>query len=264
MEKSMFSAIRKLLCAIAALAILLGAPSPVFAEQDPPLTNEAIISLCKVGLGDDVVVAKIKQAADVNFQLDTKALINLKEQGVSSAVVKAMLKRSTPAQPDSTPPASYPSPSAVVYSLTAGNPRLSTPAGDVVLESTQGSMGRSGYGAFTYMHFDFSGSRSVVRTKDKTLSILVRSRMDPSESNDLQIVKMDADERGKTRSFLIDRGGPFSHTSKFIPSANCVVPFTSKAVSPGTFRLTPSKPLEPGEYGVFNGNISVFDFGVDG
>ena len=258
----MFSAIRKLLCAIVALAILFGVPNPVFADQDPPLTNEAIISLCKVGLGDDVVIAKIKQAADVNFQLDTKALINLKQQGVSSAVVKAMLKRTTPAQPDATPPADYSAQSRVVYASV--NPILSTQAGDVVLEGTRGSMGRSGFGAFTYVHFDFSGFRSMVRTKDKTLSILVRSEMDPSDSNDLQIVKMDADERGKTRSFLIDRGGPFSHTSKFIPSANCVVPFTSKAVSSGTFRLTPSKPLEPGEYGVFKGQIYVFDFGVDG
>jgi hypothetical protein len=264
MEKPMLSATRKLLCAIAALAILLGAPNSVFAVQDPPLTNEAIISLCKVGLGDDVVVAKIKQAAAVTFKLDTKALINLKEQGVSSAVVKAMLERTTPAQPAATSPADYPSQAEVAYSLTAGNPKLSTPAGDVVLERTMGSYGMSGFGAFKYKHLDFPGFRSTVRTKEQALSILVKSEMDPSNSDELTIVKLDVDERGKTRSFLFNHGGTFSRTSKYIPESNCVVPFTSKAVRPGLFRLSPVKPLEPGEYGVFNGHISVFDFGVDG
>jgi hypothetical protein len=51
------------------------------------------LSLVKVGLGDDLVVAKIKSAAAVAFDLSTDGLISLKRGGASSAVIDAMMKR---------------------------------------------------------------------------------------------------------------------------------------------------------------------------
>jgi hypothetical protein len=42
------------------------------------------------------MIAKINQAAAVNFDLSTEALSKLQSSGVDSSVIAAMLKRSTP------------------------------------------------------------------------------------------------------------------------------------------------------------------------
>lgn len=67
-----------------------GGPS---ASKEKPLTNKDVVDLVKLDLGDDVVVAKIRQAPREELDVSTAALGELKQAGVSKAVIQAMIAR---------------------------------------------------------------------------------------------------------------------------------------------------------------------------
>ena len=62
------------------------------------LTNDAVVAMVKAGLGDEVVVGKIRISQN-QFDLSTQALLRLKEDGVSPAVIKAMVETAAPPAP---------------------------------------------------------------------------------------------------------------------------------------------------------------------
>ena len=76
-----------------ALAILCMGIGQAHAE---PLTADSIVALYKVDLGDEAIIAKIKAEGTV-FDLSTDQMIALRQQGVSSAVIAAMLSNKPPA-----------------------------------------------------------------------------------------------------------------------------------------------------------------------
>ena len=57
------------------------------------LTNEAVATMVKAGLGDDVIVGKIR-LSQAQYDLTTNGLLRLKADGVSDAVIKAMIEAS--------------------------------------------------------------------------------------------------------------------------------------------------------------------------
>jgi len=61
--------------------------------REKPLTNEAVLSMLRAELGDELVIAKIQQAPSEALDVSPEALIKLKQQGVSKAVLDAMIKR---------------------------------------------------------------------------------------------------------------------------------------------------------------------------
>jgi hypothetical protein len=76
-----------------ALPAVEAAEPPAFHQDEPPLTNEEIVKLTAAGLGGDLIVAKIKQAASEAFDVSTDALISLRKKKVPSSVIGAMLQR---------------------------------------------------------------------------------------------------------------------------------------------------------------------------
>ena len=68
----------------------LSCPASGYAET---LNNEAILNLLNAGLGDDVVIAKIKTTI-AGFDLSTAQVIALKQKGVSGPVLAAMISAS--------------------------------------------------------------------------------------------------------------------------------------------------------------------------
>jgi|SRR5882724_6371874 len=59
--------------------------------------NADVIALLKAGMDNNVIIAKIKQAPDVDFKLETDDLVTLKKSGASPEIISAMLARVTPA-----------------------------------------------------------------------------------------------------------------------------------------------------------------------
>jgi hypothetical protein len=70
-----------------------GTPKSARGTDEKPLTNEDVVALVKAELGDDLVIGKIRQAPQEALDVSTDALVRLKKQGVSKAVLDAMLKR---------------------------------------------------------------------------------------------------------------------------------------------------------------------------
>lgn len=72
------------------------------SAADETLNNASVIQLQALGLGDDVVVEKIR-ASKCNFDTSADALQKLKDAKVSAAVILAMIKSQAPASVSSTP-----------------------------------------------------------------------------------------------------------------------------------------------------------------
>ncbi len=65
------------------------------APTEKQLTNADVIALIRLELGDDLVILKIQQAPTEVLDVSTDALIKLKGEGVSKAVLDAMIKRAS-------------------------------------------------------------------------------------------------------------------------------------------------------------------------
>jgi hypothetical protein len=51
--------------------------APLFAEG--ALTNQDVVKMVSAGLGDEVTVAKIREAPEVDFKLEVDDLVSLKK-----------------------------------------------------------------------------------------------------------------------------------------------------------------------------------------
>jgi hypothetical protein len=231
---------------------LLFLASPAFAEK--PLTNEDVIKLSKLGLGDEVVAAKIHQAAEVDFRLETDDLGKLKTAGVSGRIIAAMLDRSSEPSSENAPgPNGGPG---------AGHVKLVQGDKVVPLASMLGEPS-STYVYVTMLFWDnFPGLHAAARTSDREPQFLIATDQDPRSR--YVIVRLDINDKDGDRSLKMGRSGAFSFKASNAPDSDWTFPFDSKEEKRGTWRLSLRKPLPPGEYGVFvvqQGEL--FDFGVD-
>jgi hypothetical protein len=80
--------VRQLLWATALLAVVVRIP---VQGQDNDVTNARILEMTNLKLEDDVIIAKIK-SSQCSFQLADKDLVELKNAGVSTKVIAAMLE----------------------------------------------------------------------------------------------------------------------------------------------------------------------------
>lgn len=100
---------------IRTIAFLFLTLAAVVALADgKPLTNADVVAMSKAQLDDDVVIAKIQQAATVDFDVSTEGLIALKQAGVSKAIMDAMLKKSQPSPSTSQKGATDPPPATTM------------------------------------------------------------------------------------------------------------------------------------------------------
>jgi len=74
---------------------LLPAPAPPTSstELGSALANSDIVSLTKAGLGDGVIISKIRSSR-ARYSLETEDLVALKQNNVSDSVISAMLEAS--------------------------------------------------------------------------------------------------------------------------------------------------------------------------
>jgi hypothetical protein len=208
--------------------------------------------------------------------LDTDSLVALKQEGVSKAVIEAMLKRTSPAQPQASAGAAAGTPLAPAVpaleraSRARESVRLRTRDGEVALKAKTGE--HSGTYAFiaVLMFLDFPGAMAKIRTTDKRPSAVVLLDDDPKSAY-VFFVKLDSEKKKDKRSLKIGKEKLFSATATLSPDPDWTVPCDVKEESPGVWTLTPKEELEPGEYGVYfaRGLVgvaspsSLFDFGVD-
>jgi hypothetical protein len=278
-----------------ALFLAAGTAVPVSAQET--LTNETVIQLLEAGLPAEAVVAKIKSSRS-NFDTSTQKLIELKNRGVPGPVLAAMLEpaNSGPNElstdsPDPNVP-HYPG----VYMFGASDQRMyrmvatasnqAKTGGILGYALTMGIASASvkatipGAGAKVrtvnaqpvfYMFFDESvprnlavGSASVWTTGAGSVT------SSPAELSLVRFMEKKGAREARVGSMNI-AGAKQGVMDKDR------IGFEVEQIKPGVFKVTPSQPLEPGEYGFIQaltgGNVSggggamtarVYDFGVGG
>ena len=81
-------------CGVVVRKVLIFGAMLAFSAQveAETLTNGTVSALANSGLGDAVIVAKIK-SSEPQFDLSSAALVDLKTHGVSDTVIAAMIER---------------------------------------------------------------------------------------------------------------------------------------------------------------------------
>lgn len=230
------------------------------SNADPyALTNEGVVQLVKLGLGDEVVIAKIGEAKSVVFKTEVPDLERLKADGISGPVIAAMLKRNTA-------PAEAPAQRQVVevrgVHLGPSDVVLCTNGGNLKLASIQGSPS-STYAYFTVlMYMDYPGLKSDRRIKDQRPSILIMSESKPTGR--YFFVRAKPDRGDNVRSVKMGRMKMFAVNSIGSPDKDWTIEDEVMEEKPGVWRLTPKQNLKPGEYGLWVGpQGEMYDFAVD-
>jgi hypothetical protein len=231
------------------------------AKEEAPLSNKDVMKLTKLGLGDDVVIAKIKQAAVIDFDLTTDGLVQLKQSSVSSRVIAAMLERTTPR-------------AAVLPDLATTAPntgtdnfgqdiRLIVKEKEVRLPSSRGDLSATGFWPVVMTFLDYPGLHARTRTTNVRPTLIIRSEHDPSGYYYLGRLDVN-DEEDNNRSLKIEqKEGAFSATTRVVPAGRWHVDYDATEPSPGIWHVVPRRDLTPGEYGIVVPGGVLYEFGID-
>jgi hypothetical protein len=275
-------------------ALLLGfTATPATAET---LNNDTIIALIGAGLGQETIIAKIRNSSGT-YDLSTDKLIALKQKGVSDAIIAAMLDASTKAQTQA----------AAVYQNDSVDPKLPhasgvyvladwlSPAKMVRLDSTTANQARTS----NFFGAALSGGLAPLKIKtavpNPTSKVKVRAArptfyfyMDQANANggigalyfsslgasvtspsEFSIVRF-AVKKG-LREVTTGKAAAFAGQKFGLVDKDKVL-FTTSDVSPGVFKVALNTDMPKGEYGfvystgggIGGGAVSrVFDFTIE-
>jgi len=258
--------LRRAFCATAlllALSTMTRAESP--PASGPPMTNADVVKMAKLGFGNQVIEAKIDQAPAVNFKLEVEDLSKLKSAGVSQSVISAMLRRSSagnaPAMGESPQPG-VPGPNGMpVYSDVGRVKLLAKDHSAVDLRAIGGSMSTTFAYVTTLMHANFPGEKADVRIQDKRPALLIKSPNSPK--GHFYLVAAEVDSKDGVRSVKMGNSRFFGVKNAGAPDSDNQIAYDVVAEGPDTWRLTPTKDLRAGEYGLWSSMAELYDFGVD-
>jgi len=276
--------IKKAKLALAAAALSLACPA--LAKG---LTIDEVIQLHSLGIGDEAIIAKI-ESEDTVFDLSTEQMIDLRQKGLSSAVIAALLKTKDDAKP--------------LISLDSPDPMVAHPAGVYILKGsgatakmermqfTVTNQAKTG-GVFGYALTGGIASASVkVAIQNETAPVTTGTIPkfyfffdDVSKGKDQNTWASGANTyvNSPAEFTLIELEPKKGRREARVGSLNIAgaktgvmdkdrIPFTTKEVRVGVYEVSPTAPLAPGEYGFIfslgaggtNGAMTarIFDFSV--
>ncbi len=251
------------------LLILCVAITSFVHADEKTLTNAEVVKLVKLGIGDDVVLAKIRQAPTVDFKLETDDLGTLKGAGVSGKIIAAMLDRSsTDAGTGAATPVTVP--------IFAGRPGATGPegTGQAILQAKDGrkplklhlgEFHKTGFGPIGNLFVVYSGAKCAIRTTDPRPTLTIRRDTSPVEQ--ILLVKLDATLKDNDRSLkigsMLKGGNPFSDKKDAKVDPDWTIAYGATEGPSGVWTITPNYDLPAGEYGLYLKDAALLDFGVD-
>jgi len=262
--RKVFAGLISLLCAGSAQWFIA---APVFAQSASAaaMTNADVVKLAKLGFGSEVIKAKIDGASAVNFSLDVDDLVKLKSAGVSQDVISEMLKRGNGGGASAYAPAGGGAGAAMSRPMIPGNPEdvtmVSKDGGNVHLRGISGTMSTTNAFVTVLMHYNYPGIAAGVRTHDTRPSFIVNSTEQPKGR--IYIVSLEVDNGDQDRSLKLGNSRFWGGEKNIgAPDKDNQIGYDAVAIGNGSqWKLTPTKDLKPGEYGLYTGEM--FDFGVD-
>jgi hypothetical protein len=241
------------------------------AVAEEVLRNQDVLTMVSAGLSEEVIIAKVREAPEVDFRLSIDDLVALRKAQVSDRIVGAMLERAKPVPKN---------PARSVATAQTGV-SLKTVDGSLPLRMETGAVSSVGFGWTSNTFMNYPGLQARVRTHDKHPSLLVTCPSAP-EVGHYFLAKLERDKRREARSLKIGQairrmGKP---GGRLAPDSNWVLPFDVQEESSKIWRVTLKSDLEPGEYGwyvnlpdvdnplAYMGDTcfmggGIFDFGID-
>lgn len=267
--------------------------APVAAQES--LTNESVLKLLEAGLPAEAVVAKIK-ASRGSFDVSTEKLIELKNKGVPGTVLAAMLEPANDGpialSTDSADPNIPHYPGVYMlgtqdkrmfrmvatasnqaktggifgYALTMGIASMSVKA---TIPGASAKVRSASKQPVFYMFFDESVPRNLaVGSASVWITGAGSVTSSPAELSLVRFMEKKAAREARVGSMNI------AGAKQGVMDKDRIA-FEAEQVKPGVFKVMPSQPLEPGEYGFIQaltgGNVSggggamtarVYDFGI--
>lgn len=226
------------------------------------LSNQDVIEMTKLGLSDDVIIAKIRKVYDagtdrVSFDTSVDGLKALKAANVSEPVIKVMINPTPAPAPivggSATPMTvdpSLPPPEVGVYWRDEG--KFVLVQGQTVVNAKAG--GKAG-SMFTYglrnEHWDATiegpTSKNMVRERQPVFYLYVP---DGADSSDYVLLKLN--KKGNRREFQIGSFGGITGGKSGVKKEK-EVQFHAEHLGIRIYKLTMDEALKPGEYGFFMG-----------
>lgn len=262
-----------------------GGVPPAVAQE--VLTNDSVISMVKGGLGEAVVLARIR-SSPANFDTSTNSLLALKKAGVSDKVIEAMVSapRSGAAAAAAPAPAPAPAPAAP-SSGSAPAPSVSTgartSAGGAAATLPRDSIYHLNGAKYTElqpqvieieMNMAFFSQKSEVVLGGHKAEYRITEKQPQFYSyyapTEALLVKLKPGDKKNDRNLKMGSGGyhPFGGSSRQGVRSEDRIAVKSEREANGFYRITPAAALPAGEYGfiVLSGTSAggrMFDFGVD-
>jgi hypothetical protein len=276
--------ITRLTCMV---SVCMLAASLCLAQQAvKKMTNEDIIAMVSLGLTDDVIIDKVHAAGATDFDTSVAGLTALKQAKVSDAVIRAMINpnpapasvasatKEAAAAPDPNDPRS-PHESGLYWLAKQGPDKRML---RLEPSSHPGQKATPGFGKADVKAL-LPGQHAALRLTEPTPEFwfyfdekstgLSQSSSAATKPEDFTLARMDA--KGKERQLVVGHASAFGGITNGVRPGDSVQVDIQK-VSPGVYKVSPIKPLAPGEYcfvpsGAAGAFVTyagrLFDFGVD-
>jgi hypothetical protein len=256
-----------LLCATWALASFLPASSQQVSKRK--LSNQDVLDMVSLGLGDDVILEKIKSAPETDFATDLESLKALKAAKVSDPVIRVMINpkaASAPAAPSAAAPAAA-NPDVPedigVYIRVRGKLAEVTP--EVVGWKTGGVLKSMATYGVTKGHVNgtIQGPKSALQVGNDAEFIV--KCPEGTAVTEYQLLRLDM--KGDRREFRAMTGGIMHQSGGAEKNAE---KFDYEKIAPRVFKIK-LPPLKKGEFGILppgstSGNVAssgkLYTFGV--
>jgi hypothetical protein len=236
------------------------------------LNNDAVMAMKNAGLSNTVILAKIRSSQS-KFDVSTKALVDLKQAGLSDDIIEAMLGHTGPGPAVSAPPAGAPVDprGRVVVGLPQGRESVFHLRGDQYIELSAAV-------ASIETNFVFFQSKSEIVLKGRKASYRVTERQPVFVSmwppNEAPLVQLKPGDDHDDRNLKYSTGSfmPFGGTHTQGVRTQDVADVESEKDARGLYRIKPRQALPPGEYGFIlthgfaagaGAGGKIYDFGVD-
>lgn len=256
---------RSALAGLLAMFFLFVAVCVVGAQEGATLrkrfTNQDVIEMAKLGLSDDVMITKIRQAYEagtdaVSFDTSVDGLKALKAANVPESVIKVMISPAPPAatvvagtSPITVDP-NLPPPEVGVYWRDRG--KFVLVQGQAVTNTkTGGKAGSFFTNGLRNQHWDATiegnTSKNVVRDRQPIFYLYVP---DGDDSSDYLLIKLN--KKSDHREFQIGSFGGITGGKSGVQKDK-EVPFRADHLGIRVYKITLDEALKPGEYAFFMG-----------
>ncbi|HEY1172740.1 MAG TPA: hypothetical protein VGH19_15340 [Verrucomicrobiae bacterium] len=283
--------LRKFWCLMAVAAAIIF--NPVVARAAEALNNAAVIEMQKLGLGEGVLLEKIRSSKGT-YDVSIKGLGELKSAGVTDNVIQAMIAMTSAGQVaggqmasgDVNNPSSPHEAGIWIYEEVDGKPKMT------MLEPSVYNQVRSGV-AFFAAYGQSANREAVIRSAKANTQTTNRKPVfyfyfektqgglsdnnSVTSANEFTLAQFKVDAKQNVRKLIVGSFNIYGG-SKSGPDEKAVRSFDLEKLASGVYKVTPREDLANGEYGFFYGGTTsigpfmvandnggkIFDFGVNG